>query len=169
MIFPKKEEKPKHDLSKFKYHIPYMIIKAYRVELTNYHSNFKAKSFLWNAEIHYSQGKYNARKYQPKISSNLWDEDLQRRIDFFIADKKDCICSSFNEFQRVYCLTSAERSAQRYYGPFELLESVKAFILENLCYDDMNQLIQVSSEFPKFPKAILLGYYIISRILNLME
>lgn len=168
-IFPKKKEKPKRPLSKFKYHIPYMIINAYRVELTNYHSDFESKSFYWNTEIHYSQGKRNARKYEPMISSNLWDDELHTKIDFFIADKKEYICSSFNEFQKIYCLTSAERSAQRYYGPFELLESVKTFILDNIRDDEMNHLIQVSSELPKFPKPILLGYYIINRMLEIME
>jgi DNA (cytosine-5)-methyltransferase 1 len=168
-IFPKKEEKPKRSISKFKYHIPYMVIHAYRVELTNYHSNFETKTFYWNAEIHYSQGRRNARKYEPLISSTLWDDELYSKIDTFIAEIKDFICGSFNEFQEIYCMTSADRSSQRYYGPYELLESVKTFIINSLHDDEMEQLVQVSSGLPKFPKPILLGYYIINCILEFMK
>ena len=54
--------------SKFKYHIPYLIINAYRVELTNYQSDFENKDYLWEAEIHYSQGKIKAKVFTPKIT-----------------------------------------------------------------------------------------------------
>jgi DNA (cytosine-5)-methyltransferase 1 len=40
---PSKEEKRKRGVAKFKYHIPYLIQSAYRVELTNYDSKFKNK------------------------------------------------------------------------------------------------------------------------------
>ena len=39
-IFPKKKEKERRSTAKFKYHIPYLIQAEYRVELTNYHSDF---------------------------------------------------------------------------------------------------------------------------------
>lgn len=59
-VIPIKMEKPRRDVAKFKYHIPYLIINAFRVELTNYHSDFKEKNFQWDAELHYSQGKKRA-------------------------------------------------------------------------------------------------------------
>ena len=55
--YPLKREKEKKINSKFKYHIPYLILSSYRVELTNYHSDFEKEIFRWDAEIHYSQGK----------------------------------------------------------------------------------------------------------------
>lgn len=33
--FSMKREKPRKETAKFKYHIPYLILSAYRVELTN--------------------------------------------------------------------------------------------------------------------------------------
>ncbi len=166
--FEQKVERPKRDVSKFKYHIPYMIIKAYRVELTNYHSDFEKKMFQWTAEIHYSQGKVQAKKYQPSGFSSLWDKELQERIELFIASQKGHLCKSFDEFQKVYCMTSASRSTQQCYGPYELLESVKLFIKDNVNEEESGQLIQVTKEFPRFPKAILLGYYVINQMLDLM-
>lgn len=167
--FPRKEEKEKRIVSKFKYHIPYLIINAYRVELTNYNSQFDSKSFFWNPEIHFSQGKNKARKYQPVVFPSLWNKELQENIEFFLASKKYYLCKSFNEFQKIYCMTSNNRLAQQYYGPFELLEAVKTFINDNICEEDMCQLIQIAEELPKFPKAILLGYYIIDRMLEVMK
>ena len=48
--FKIKKEKPKRETAKFKYHIPYLIIDAYRVELTNYRSDFKNGKYLWEME-----------------------------------------------------------------------------------------------------------------------
>ncbi len=168
-IFPQKEEKEKRIVSKFKYHIPYLIINTYRVELTNYNSQFDSKSFFWNTEVHFSQGKKKAKKYEPIVTPSLWNEELHQKIENFLASKRGCLCKSFNEFQKIYCLTSSDRLAQQYYGPFELLESVKNFINNNLQKEDMEQLIQVADQFPKFPKAIILGYYIINRMLEAMK
>lgn len=167
--FPRKEEKEKRIVSRFKYHIPYLVINAYRVELTNYNSQFDSKSFFWNSEIHFSQGKSKAKMYQPVTYLTPWDEILQESIELFLVSQKDYICRSFNEFQKIFCMTSVNRLAQQYYGPFELLDSVKTFIEENLSENDMCQLVQISEEFPKFPKAIILGYYIINRMLKIMK
>lgn len=164
--FPRKEEKEKRIISKFKYHIPYLIINAYRVELTNYNSKFNSKSFVWNAEIHFSQGKDKAKIYKPTVSQSLWEKELQDKIETFLVSKKDYLCSSFKEFQKIYCLTSADRLAQQYWGPFELLDSVKAFIESNLNSEDMGLQIQITKKSPGFPKAIILGYYIINRMLE---
>lgn len=167
--FPKKEEKEKRIISKFKYHIPYLIINAYRVELTNYNSQFNTESFSWDTEIHFSQGKNKAKKYQPIVTSSLWSKELQEKIEDFLDTEKDYLCKSSDEFQKIYCMTSINRSAQQYYGPFELLESVKAFISNNILEEDMGQLIQITEELPKFPQAIVLGYYIINRMLDLIN
>lgn len=66
--FEIREEQPKRETSKFKYHIPYLIIDAYRVELTNYRSDFKNRKYKWETEIHYSQGKDKARVYKPNVT-----------------------------------------------------------------------------------------------------
>lgn len=168
-IFPAREEKEKRLESKFKYHIPYLIINAYRVELTNYNSDFDAKSFIWNVEIHYSQGKDKAKMYLPKISQSIWDKELRNKVDGFLASKEGYLCTSFNDFQKIYCLTSSDRLSQHYYGPYELLDSVRSFIDNNLQKEDMEQQLRVSKEFPEFPKAIVLGYYIINRMLKLLK
>jgi DNA (cytosine-5)-methyltransferase 1 len=49
---PITKEKSKRDVARFKYHIPYLIEKTYRVELTNYNSDFENKIFQWDVEIH---------------------------------------------------------------------------------------------------------------------
>lgn len=107
-IFPKKKEKERRSTAKFKYHIPYLIQAEYRVELTNYHSDFgdehRPPSFKWDAEIHYSQGKDKARVYTPDLLLNEIDENLQLAIKEFICQKCRNL-PSYNDFQVRYCMT----------------------------------------------------------------
>jgi DNA (cytosine-5)-methyltransferase 1 len=125
---PAKEEKPKRIVSKFKYHIPYLIISAYRVELTNYHSDFEKKSFKWSAEIHYSQGKKKAAVFVPQVDLSDIPNQYRLLIQNFIDDYR-MNAVSFNKFQELFCMTTNQRRNVHRIGPFELLDLVKQLII----------------------------------------
>lgn len=163
MQFDIKEERPKKVDAKFKYHIPYLIIDAFRVELTNYHSDFDSRSFKWDVEIHYSQGRDKARVFTPNITIRAIPSEFRERINSFVEREKRKV-PSMNRFQSVYCMTEQERSRQQYYGPFELLESVKAFIENTFSLDEQKQRLQRSNEPTQLPLAIAVGYLILKRI-----
>jgi len=168
-IFCARVEKEKRTIAKFKYHVPYLIISAFRVELTNHHSDFDSKQFKWDAEIHYSQGKIRAKKYVIDISESIWDEKFCRKIKSFISSLRNNICSSHNEFQKIYCMTSTVRESQQFYGPYELLDRINNFIRESMSEEAMKELLQVDSDLPAFPNAILLGYYMLNLVLEIMK
>lgn len=161
------KEKNKREFAKFKYHIPYLIVKSYRVELTNYHSDFDKNDFRWDVEIHYSQGKVRARKYKPEVDDRLISKEISKTIMEFIK-KVSRRMTSFNDFQKIHCMTEENRNRESLTGPYELLESVKQFINKNLIKTNKIELIQVNDELV-LPKEILLGYYILSRIISEME
>jgi len=163
MHFDIKEERPKKEDAKFKYHIPYLIIDAFRVELTNYHSDFDNRSFKWDVEIHYSQGKDKARVFTPNITIRAIPPEFRERINDFIEREKRKI-PSMNRFQSVFCMTGKDRSRQQYYGPFELLESVKTFIENTFSPDEQKQYLQLKSKPTQVPLAIAAGYLILKRI-----
>ena len=164
--FPPKEEKPRRDVAKFKYHIPYLIYSAYRVELTNYESNFELKSFCWNAEIHYSQGKKKAAKYRPTIKTSKIPVEYRKQISKYISETKKRL-PSFNEFQRAYCMTENQRKMQNAWGPYELLADIKKFIVKVLPDDNRGKMID-SCDSLNLPLAILVGYYILDRLVKYM-
>ena len=161
--FEPKVEQPKRDVSKFKYHIPYMIINAYRVELTNYHSKFEKKSFRWTAEIHYSQGKDKAKVYRPRKVENHLTPTLKASIDRYIEQMRPYFCS-FNSFQRIFCMTEAQRKEQKMIGPYELLESIKEFITSLITSEEIGGTVELSNKLPAIPIAILIGYHILGQI-----
>ena len=165
--FPSKIEQPKRDVSKFKYHIPYLIIDAYRVELTNYYSDFKGKVFRWDAEIHYSQGKEKAKKFSPAISRTAIPQNYQQRVDAYIAKMKMQI-STFNEFQKAFCMTAAERKTLGVIGPYELLAETKAFIVSLLSENQMNVSVETFCEPAQLPQPIAIGYYILDHLIKYM-
>jgi len=80
-IYPLNIEKAKKETAKFKYHIPYVVINTYRVELTNYYSNFENLDFSWDVEIHKSQGK-NAKVYVPSISLDKIDDKDRIQLQY---------------------------------------------------------------------------------------
>lgn len=166
-IFSTKKEQPKRDVAKFKYHIPYMIYDAYRVELTNYHSDFDGRIFKWDAEIHYSQGKAKAAKFQPDIELLNLPLEYRTPIGAYIH-KIQKIITSYNEFQSAYCMTQDERKASGIIGPYELLEDIKKFIVHTIPEESMGQLIETSCQPEILPLAIIVGYYILSKLLNYM-
>ena len=170
--FDIKVEQPKKENAKFKYHIPYLIYDAYRVELTNYHSDFTNNCYKWTAEIHYSQGKEKAKCYSPHITLRLIPEKYKDDVRQFINEMQRLI-PNMNAFQQVYCMTAAERGNQRYYGPFELLRAVRRFIDEMVPVDEQQNRIPVrkitiNGKSAQIPLAIVIGYYVLERAMSYM-
>ncbi len=174
--FDAKIEKNKRDVSKFKYHIPYLILASFRVELTNYHSNYNEKKFQWNAEIHYSQGQ-RAAFFTPNFDEVLIDNSYIDKINEYIHEINHRLLS-FSEFQKVFCLTTKEREDRNLWGPYELLEDVKRHIIQVIPEDERNRIIETSAvqikvkntvRNGKIPLAILYGYYLLKKITQVME
>lgn len=165
--FPIRKEKQRRDVAKFKYHIPYLIIDAYRVELTNYHSDFKLMSFKWDVEIHYSQGKKKAKVYCPNIIENTIPDKYKPRMRRFLQRMRGRV-TGMNEFQTVYCMTSEDREAQINLGPYELLDEVKQFIVETIPQSNQIKPIEINEEPNRLPMAIAVGYYLLNSILDHM-
>jgi len=165
--YPLKKESAKKDNAKFKYHIPYLILSAYRVELTNHHSNFEKKEFKWDTEIHYSQGK-GAKILKPHISmDNIGSIYIDRATDFI-----DTLCtkiSDCNDFQDRYCLTINQRKVRNLMGPYELLDEVKKFICRVIPKKECERLISVNGCDRQLPFAIVVGYYILDGITSHMR
>ena len=162
--FQVKKEKPKKNNAKFKYHIPYLIINGYRVELTNYHSAFDNLDFKWSIEIHKSQGK-NAKIFTPIIDSSIFQYNIIKLIDAFTNKIKKYIKNP-NDFQRVYCKTSEEIRKNNEVGPYELLDKTKLFIEKVLTKEGFEKNMTIDMEPFKLPKAILLGYVVLSKIIK---
>lgn len=164
---PLKVEKEKRELAKFKYHIPYLIISAYRVELTNYHSDFEKKKFKWDAEIHYSQGKKKAAVFIPEIREKNIPQHLKTPIRKYLKDIKKKL-QSYSDFQKSFCMTSKQRIGSDLMGPYELLDSIKSFIERDIPKEEWNVQLPIPENSQQMPTAILVGYYILSKITNEM-
>lgn len=165
--FDLKVERRRRDVAKFKYHIPYLIIDAFRVELTNYHSDFEHRRFRWDAEIHYSQGKDKAKKYCPGITIGALPDDYQKAAQEFTESLYPKI-PAMNAFQNVYCMTSAERGEQPFWGPYELLEKIQVFIDTTIPKRKQKHAINIGQDPGSLPLAIVIGYYILLQITNYM-
>ncbi len=165
--FEIREEQPKRETSKFKYHIPYLIIDAYRVELTNYRSDFKNRKYKWETEIHYSQGKDKARVYKPNVTMRSIPPQYREQVRTFIEQAKKAV-PNMNAFQTVFCMTTADRGQQKYYGPYELLENTKAFIETTFMPEEQKDYVQFDDEPTKLPLAIATGYLILKRVVTHM-
>ena len=168
VIFEPKKEKVKRDDAKFKYHIPYLIEEAFRVELTNNQSRFDEKDFKWNVEIHHGQGKKKARIYCPIIDSSLWDKKVQKKISAFKNIITEQLPKSHNHFQEIHCMTSAERASKNYVGPYELLNLVKEYLIQNK-EDFPNEHIYISEDLPRLPQSISIGYYLLDKAVGSMQ
>ena len=166
--FEVRKEKPRREVAKFKYHIPYLIIKAYRVELTNYHSDFENKEFIWNVEIHYSQGKAKAAVLTPQINESSFPENFSSKIESFIQEVTCCLPTTYNCFQQLYCLTEEERKKREKIGPYELLSSIREFLDDNIPKNQQWKDVEINNSM-KLPYAILAGYYVMTKIINKMQ
>ena len=166
--FEIKQERRRRDVAKFKYHIPYLIIDAYRVELTNYHSDFENKKFRWDVEVHYSQGKNKAKVYTPKIEINRIPQQYRHTIEAFLRVTRNRIPGT-NRFQVIYCMTSKEREEQKFIGPYELLDDVRNLIDILLTPDEQRQYISITEEPKQLPIATVIGYFVLSNLINRMR
>ena len=166
--FDIREEQPKKETAKFKYHIPYLIYSAYRVELTNYHSSFETGAFKWNSEIHYSQGKDKAKVLTPRITKRDIPSTLFAKIESFVHEISRSLPTTNRGFQKLYCMTAKDRKATERLGPYELLDSIRQFLDANIPINDQSIEVEVSNELT-LPFAILVGYYTMSRIVNRLQ
>ena len=67
-------------------------------------------------------------------------------------------------FQSAYCMTTKERNKTPWTGPYEILESTKAFIEKLLPEDSQRELIIIDQEPHSLPLAIAIGYYLLSNL-----
>ena len=154
-------EKRKKMTAKFKYHIPYMILSSFRVELTNRESDFKRGKYLWTTEIHKSQG-INAKVYILEDSDIQIPDYINDKVNFFVNEIAGKIKTHTN-LQQYFCLTEIERK-NNILGPIEVLESVKRFLEKENSIE-----IGISTCKEQIPSKIILGYYILKKILNKVE
>ncbi len=163
------QEKPRRDVAKFKYHIPYMIIDAFRVELTNYHSDFKNKRFRWDAEIRFSQGKKAAKVYTPELDDTWFSANelhkIKTKVDY---GRKKYNISEYG-FQEIYCMPKDARKEKNLYGPFELLDSIKRGISNMEINDEMIKTYVSYDSYIDIPKKILCGYYYLIKVIENMR
>jgi DNA (cytosine-5)-methyltransferase 1 len=161
-------EKPKKDTAKFKYHIPYYIYKAYRVELTNNHSDFEKRIFNWSCEIHHRQGK-KAKVYVPELTNLKISKDDITKLNEFISELKTKRTSS-KKFQEVLCKTSTERKTNNLLGPYELLDQIQSFLLKNFDFKNDNLKFEIPENgLPELSRPIALGYYILSKAIQTLK
>ncbi len=167
VVFETKVETEKRDTAKFKYHIPYMIVRAFRVELTNYHSDFETLSFRWDTEIHYSQGKDKAAIYVPDVVESDIPKEFRTAVRRYIKRFQPKLLS-YSMFQKAFCMTNDKRINRGFMGPYELLSSIKKFIETEVPKELWADSVQLH-EFPKpFPVPILIGYYMLKQLTSMM-
>lgn len=167
-IFHINREKPKKSTSKFKYHIPYFIYNAYRVELTNNHSDFENETFKWNCEIHHSQGK-KAKIYTPKTDEFIFDKMDIAKINEFLSGLKTKRTTA-NRFQQVFCKTSTQRKNDNLLGPYELLDQIQLFLVKNFDLKSDKLKFEIPKKgLPELSRPIALGYYILSKAIQKLK
>ena len=155
--FPLRKEMPRRPTARFKYHIPYMIIDAYRVELTNHHSDFKKPKFKWDVEIHKSQGP-RAKVFTPNVGGVKISSNEKEQISSFVRSLENNLVNP-DALQKIYCMTEKERRFNNLLGPYELLKQVKRFIERDIKGLNQDTYITIKEEPYKLPINIAIGYY----------
>ncbi|ABX43282.1 DNA cytosine methyltransferase [Lachnoclostridium phytofermentans] len=164
-----KKERKKKDNAKFKYHIPYLINCAYRVELTNYHSAFEKNRYTWSVELHYSQGKKNAACYTPRINEKLIPSDIRNYVQNFVNEYSGKLCS-FSDFQKRFCMPKEARKDLM--GPYELLNDIRKFMDEKvlpLTTSFLKIEIKTNGKIISVPLDIYIGYYLLKLCIGEMR
>ncbi|MGI2733500.1 DNA cytosine methyltransferase [Bacillus cytotoxicus] len=158
-IYDLKKEKPKKFESKYSYHVPYLIEKAYRVGLEN---QFIDEKVYWNTKIHYSQGK-NAKVYENIfVNLCLYEEEEMLRISNFVKEYITKI-HSFHNLQIQYCKTFEDRDGV---GPDELLQAIRDFIESN---KQLNRMIFIKEIGREISMKIITAYYLLENVLRGLE
>lgn len=163
-IFHINIEKSKNITAKFKYHIPSLVINAFRVELINKNSDFDNLQFKWDIEIHKSQGQ-NAKIYTPKIDLKTINEKDKAIVKEFINHLKKKITDA-KTFQNIHCQTDWKRKEKNLFGPYELLDEIKYFIEKNIDKKNYEESIHLKNENIVIPYIIIVSYYILERVIN---
>ena len=159
-IFPLKVEQTKKENAKYKYHVPYLIINAFRTELLN---SFENGSVIWTAEIHKSQGK-NAKKYKDfAFELTFLNDDNLKSINKFISYFSKTV-HSFENFQENYRQTIDQKVSRGLVGPDELLNALRDLIDHKFSNFDSTEL--VADLEIEIPQKILITYFILSEILR---
>lgn len=164
---PIQRESQKHPRSRYKYHVPYLKINQFRVELTNHNSDFENKFFQWDIEIHYSQGP-RAKIYTLDCLEELIPEEIKPQISSFI-NKYQNLFPGFQEFQEAYCLTTNQRKKAFLLGPDELLDVVKDLIYKKIPSKYDNETVNLTEEPQTLPLFIYVSYFILSSIVQKKE
>lgn len=163
-IFSLNKEKPKKITTKFTYHVPYLIIDTFRVELTNRHSDFDNNKFKWSVEIHKSQGP-KARVYIPRLNKDLISNSNLIHINKFINSYKNKIVYH-QTFQKIHCMTTEEIIKKDLIGPYELLYLVKDFIGNLNSHPQSKLKINYENDELLIPYKIMMVYYILKKLLK---
>lgn len=153
-FFPLNVEKQKRFGTKYKYHIPYMILNTFRVELTAVVYNNKPK---WEVVIHKGQGSRKQEiRHIPDIEKYIIRYANKTLIQKFISSMKDKIINN-DELYSQYLTPQKKRQ----FGPDELLEQVANFI-------QSNSFEYLSYEYGEIsiPSKIIVGYYILTKIID---
>lgn len=153
--FALKKEKPKKPDAKYKYHVPYLIEKAFRVELKNIISDNRIK---WDVSIHRSQGK-NAEVFKDLyIPAEIFPKDIYYELITFIENSLSLIKNA-QELQANYCKTTVDRRGL--IGPDELLQNIKFLVDqytgEPLKIEEVSRLI---------PYKIIISYFVLEKIVG---
>ncbi|MBC1333431.1 DNA cytosine methyltransferase [Listeria booriae] len=162
-VFELKVEKEKKYKTKFKYHVPYLIIRSYRTELLN---EFVHEKVVWKAEIHKSQGN-SARIYTfNNLNLDFMDKKDSLFIDRYV--KKIIIeIGSFNQLQRNYCMPIDSKIEGGLKGPEEILGNIRELIDER--FHGYNGEIYDKNEDVFIPEKICISYYILKQIIGGIE
>lgn len=167
-IFHINIEKEKKSNAKFKYHIPYFIYNAYRVELTNHFSDFINEKIKWSCEIHYSQGK-KAKIYTPELGIHTFEKKDLVKANEFLTELKTKSTSA-KKFQEIFCKTSTERRDKNLLGPYELLDKIQLFLIKNFDFKNDNLQFKIPKKgIPELSRPIALGYYILSKAIQILK
>jgi DNA (cytosine-5)-methyltransferase 1 len=164
---PVQRESQKHPRARYKYHVPYLKINQFRVELTNHNSDFVNKNFQWDIEIHYSQGP-RAKIYTPNYLEDLIPVKIIPEIRNFTNKYRD-LFPGFQEFQESYCLTINQRKKALLLGPDELLSAVKEFIDKTIVTTYNNESVNLTENPQTLPLIIYISYFILSSIVKEKE
>lgn len=157
-------EVAKNSLARFKYHIPYLIIDTFRVELTNHHSDFKAKEFKWDVEIHKSQGP-KADWFTPMTKPNWIPQEITEKIKYFITEYSKKVPDP-GVFQEIYCQTDIYRKSNGLIGPIEMLYATRSFIDSLNINSNKGVKIMAKKKKIELPLLIAIGYYVLSEVMN---
>lgn len=156
-IYPLKEEKNKKFEAKYKYHVPYLVERTFRVELINYPEGIE-EGLKWEVSIHRSQGK-NAEVFKNlEISTDFFGEEVLSLVNNFCENMLISIESSEN-LQRNYCKTTKERKGL--IGPDELLLNVKELV-------DLytGEPVEIKGISKSVPYKIILAYFVLNKIIG---